>query len=299
MQNFEIASKIRELRDRISELREEEEILALKIENKFNEMEAVKKRRDELNDKVRELSRKPKDILQKRKEMWENIENMTTEKKNLFREMQPYLRRIGELRKLRDSYNEASRGTLERLKENLKETEKNLLKDDLSLKNELYLYNYLFELRDRLLVKARADAVHREIVRIKEEELSRFNKILSEFDTGIDDLKSNSHEGLMTAKEMWARRDEIREKAQKEHQAFIDGMKIVSDLKKKRWKIKREMTALYRQIDEWKKEFKKSPKERMSSDRDRKLKEALIKYKKGDKLSLEELSILVESGKMQ
>jgi uncharacterized coiled-coil DUF342 family protein len=299
MQNFEIAQKIRDIREKISELRDEEEILHVKIRNKQSEVDSVRDRRDELNAKVKDLSKKPKEILAKRKEVWDNIEEMNEEKKKLYREMQPYLQRIGELRKIRDSYNQASRGTFERLLNTYNGTKDNLLKDDISLKNELYLYNFLFEIRDRLMVKARADAIHQEIVRIKEVDLKKYNEVMGEMEDNIGEMKSESHEGLMTAKEMWSKRDSIRDDAQKEHKAFIEGMNVVKSLKKERWKLKKEITALYREIDEWKKEFKKGPQERMRSDKDRRLQDALAKYKRGESLSLDELSLLVESGNIE
>jgi uncharacterized coiled-coil DUF342 family protein len=298
MQNFEIAQKIKEIRDKISELRDEDQILEVKIKNKYSEVDMLKQSRDELNTKVKELSQKPKKILEKRKEVWENIEEMNEEKKAIYKEMQPYLQRIGELRKVRDSLNNSSRGTFERLLQNYHQTRTSLETDDLSLKNELYLYNYLFEIKDRLRVKARADIIHREIVRIKEEELSRYNKEMGEMEEEIGDLKSESHEGLLTAKDYWSRRDEVRDEAQKKHQAFIKGMNEIKTLKKERWRLKKEMTSHYRQIDEWKKEFDKSPQERKKADRDRRLQDALAKYKRGESLSLDELSLLVESGKI-
>ncbi len=299
MQNFEIAQKIRDIREKISELRDEGDILEVKIQNKISEVESIRQRRDELNNKVKDLSRKPKEILAKRKEVWENIEEMNEEKRNLYKEMQPYLQRIGELRKVRDAYNQASRGTLERLLNSYEGTINNLLKDDISLKNELYLYNFLFEIKDRLLVKARADVIHREIVRIKEVDLKRFNEVMGEMEDNIGEMKSESHEGLQTAKELWTMRDNIREEAQNEHKAFLEGMNVIKNMKREVWKLRKEVTTLYREIDDWKKEFKKGPQDRLRSDMDRKLQDALAKYKRGESLSLEELSLLVESGNIE
>ncbi len=298
MQNFEIAGKIREVREKINELRDEEEIIHVKIKNKLSEVDSFKDKRDELNDKVKDLSQKPKQILEKRKAVWENIEEMNTEKRTIYKEMQPYLQRIGELRKVRDSHNHASRGTFDRLKMNFEQTKDNLLNDDISLKNELYLYDFLFELRDRLIVKSMADVIHREIVRVKEIDLKKYNKEMGEMEHEIGDLKSESHEGLISAKEFWAKRDDVRDEAQAQHKAFINALNEVKALKKHGWKIKKEVTSYYRKIDELKKEFDKSPQERRRSDNDRRLVDVLAKYKSGESLSLEELSLLVESGKM-
>jgi uncharacterized coiled-coil DUF342 family protein len=231
--------------------------------------------------------------------MWDNISETNEEKKKIFKEMQPYLQKIGDIRKVRDTLNEASRGTLERLKENYINTRSNLLNSDISLKNELYLYQNLFELRDRLLIKREADTQHQRIVRIKEVDLARFNEDLRKMEGQIGDLKSQSHEGLETAKEMWARRDSIREKAQKEHKAFIDGMKQLKGLNKQIWERRKRIQQLYRKIDDWRKEFKKSPEERKKADKGRKQKDAVAKYKRGEKLSLEELSLVMESGEMK
>lgn len=299
MQNFEIAQKIREIRDHISELREEEEILNLKVQNKIREVEAIRERRDQLNLKVKELSSKPREILEKRKEAWESISGTNEERRRTFREMQPYLQRIGELRKVRDSFNAASRGTMERLMANLETTRQDLLRSDLSLKNELYMFDLLFEIRDRVLLKLEADKVHREIVRIKEEDLARYNQFLAEMEGRIGDMKNMSHEGLMTAKEIWSRRDEVRDQSQKEHRAFLDGQKEISHLRKRWYDKRREIQDLYREIDQWNAEFKKSPAERRQSDVSRKQKEAVEKFKRGEKLSLEELSLVVESGQMK
>ena len=299
MQNFEIAGKIRDIREKIGEIREEIEILDLRIQNKNTEVESIKEKRDSLNQQVKELSQKPKEILEERKDVWENITETNEEKKKLFKEMQPFLQRIGELRKVRDQYNEASRGTLDRLKENYISTRENLIHSDISLKNELFLYQYLFELRDRLKMKSEADTYHHQIVRIKEVDLAKYNEQLNEMEGQIGELKEQSHEGLETAKSMWARRDEIREKAQQEHKSFLEGMNQLHKLKKQVWEKRKKMQQLYRQIDEWKKEFKKSPEDRKKADRGRKQSEAVAKYKRGEKLSLEELSLVMESGEMK
>jgi uncharacterized coiled-coil DUF342 family protein len=149
------------------------------------------------------------------------------------------------------------------------------------------------------MVKARADVIHQEIVRIKEVDLKRFNEVMGEMEDNIGEMKSESHEGLQTAKELWTMRDNIREEAQKEHKAFIEGMNVIKNMKRDVWKLRKEITTLYREIDDWKKEFKKGPQERLRSDMDRKLQDALAKYKRGESLSLEELSLLVESGKIE
>ncbi len=299
MQNFEIASKIRDVREKINEIKEEIEILDLKIKNKNTEVEVIRSRRDKLNDEVKNLSRKPKEIMADRKGMWDNISETNDEKKRIFKEMQPFLQKIGEIRKVRDELNEVSRGTLERLKENYVGTRENLLNSDISLKNELFLYQNLFELRDRLLIKKEADTYHQRIVRIKEVDLAKYNDELRKMEGQIGDLKSQSHEGLETAKEMWARRDSMREKAQKEHMAFIDGMKQLRGLSKQIWERRKKIQLSYRQIDDWKKEFKRTPEERKRSDQGRKQKDAVAKYKRGEKLSLDELSLVMESGEMK
>ncbi|MBN1389216.1 MAG: hypothetical protein JXA22_01090 [Candidatus Thermoplasmatota archaeon] len=299
MQNFEIVGKIKELRDRIGEIKEEIEILDLRYHNRNTEVESFREKRDALNQQVKELSQKPREILEGRKDVWGNISETNEEKKKIFREMQPFLQRIGELRKVRDDFNEASRGTLDRLKENYISTRENLLSSDISLKNELFMYQYLFELRDRLLVKREADTFHSRIVRIKEMDLAQYNEQLNQMEEQIGELKSRSHDGLETAKSLWARRDEIRENAQKEHKAFLDGMNQLRNLKKQIWEKRKKMQQLYRQIDEWRMEFKKSPDERKRADRGRKQTEAVAKYKRGEKLSLDELSLVMESGEMK
>jgi uncharacterized coiled-coil DUF342 family protein len=299
MQNFEIASKIREIREKIGEIKEEIEILDLRVQNKNTEVESIKEKRDSLNAKVKELSQKPKEIMAERKDMWENISEANEERKKIFKGMQPHLQRIGEIRKIRDDLNEASRGTLDRLKENYISTRKNLLESDISLKNELFLFQYLFEIRDRLLVKREADIQHQRIVRVKEVDLAKYNKELQKMEGAIGSLKSQSHEGLETAKDLWAQRDELREQAQKEHKAFIDGIKQLKGFQKQVWEKRKKIQQFYRQIDDWKKEFKKSPEERKKADKGRKQRDAVAKYKRGEKLSLEELSLVMESGEMK
>jgi len=299
MQNFEISQRIKELRERISELRDEEEILQVKLQNRLSELDKIKDKRDELNAKVKELSQKPKEILEKRKGVWDDISETNEEKRKMFKEMQPFLQRIGELRKVRDSYNAASKGTLDYLVEQYNAVKNDLLSSDLSLKNELFMYQLLFELRDRMLVKKEADSVHQAIVRIKEVDLAKYNKVLEEMEGRIDGMKNVSHESLLAAKELWGKRDSTRDEAQRHHHDYIEGLKGLKDLKKQIYDKKGQIVALYREIDDWKKEFDKSPSERRQSDNTRKLKEVLEKYKNGDKLSLEELSLLVESGQMK
>lgn len=298
MQNFEIVQKLRELNDQINELKEESDIIQVKVQNKITEVDSLRDKRDQLNKRVQELSKKPKEIMSERKDMWENIEETNEEKKRIYKHMQPYLQRIGELRKVRDRFNDGSRGTLDRLVDNYNGTKENLLTSDVNLKNELFLYQYLFEIRDRILIKSKADQIHQEIVKIKEVDLAGFNKELSQMENQIGDLKEQSHEGLEEAKELWSKRDEMRDMAQKEHVAYVEAVKQLKNLKKQSWEKRKEIRDLYRKKDEWKKEFKKSPQERRQADKGRKTKDAVAKYKRGEKLSLEELSLVMESGEM-
>ncbi|MEA3558626.1 MAG: hypothetical protein U9R75_05165, partial [Candidatus Thermoplasmatota archaeon] len=124
-------------------------------------------------------------------------------------------------------------------------------------------------------------------------------KELHGMESQIGELKSQSHDGLEEAKELWNKRDSFRDLAQKEHKAYIEAVKQLKSLNKQSWEKRKQIRDIYRKIDDWRKEFKKTPKERMQADQGRKTKDAVAKFKRGEKLSLEELSLVVESGEMK
>jgi uncharacterized coiled-coil DUF342 family protein len=299
VKNFEIIQKLKELRDQMSVLKEEEDLLHVQLKNRINEARDLQAKRDDLNAKVKELSSKPREILSERKDIWDDIKVTGAEKGKLIRQIQPYLQRIGEVRKVRDAYNTASRGTMERLIENYKATSDQLLGSDINLKNELYLFELLFSMRDRIYVKRKADKLHREIVRIKEVDLAIYNKAMEDLDIKIDVMKERSHTDLEAAKGLWTERDMIRAEAQGHHKAYLEKNREIKDIKKAIDRKKREKHDLFTIIDSWSSELKKSPEERRQLDNQRRLKDALAKYKQGESLSLEEMGMLLEAGELK
>jgi uncharacterized coiled-coil DUF342 family protein len=283
----------------MSILKEEEDLLHVQLRNRINEAKEMQMKRDALNAKVKELSSKPREILTERKEIWDDIKGFSDEKRKHIRSIQPYLHRIGEIRKVRDSYNTASRGTMERLIEIYRSTSDQLLKADINLKNELYMFESLFGIRDRIYVKRKADKLHREIVRIKDVDLAQYNKLMEDLDIRIDVAKEKSHTDLEAAKGLWTERDTIRAEAQSYHKQYLDKNREIKDIKKGIDRKKREKHDLFMQIDSWSSELKKSPEERRQMDNHRKLKDAVAKYKRGESLSLEEMGMLLESGELK
>jgi len=299
VKNYEIIGRLTELRERMGVLKEEEDLLHVQLRNRITEAKELQAKRDELNDRVKELSSKPKDILNERKEIWEDIKETGAEKGKLIRQIQPYLQRIGEIRKVRDTYNSASRGTMERLAENYNATIDQLLNADINLKSELFLYESLANLRDRIYVKRKADRLHKEIVRIKEEDLARYNKAMEDLDIRIDVMKERSHTDLEAAKGIWSERDQIRAEAQKMHKAYLDKNREIKDIKKAIDQKKRQKYELFKEIDGYSLELKKSPEERRQFDNQRRLQDAKAKYKRGESLSLEEMGLLLDAGELK
>jgi uncharacterized coiled-coil DUF342 family protein len=299
LKNFEIISKLKELREQMSVLKEEEDLLHVQLRNRINEARDLQAKRDDLNAKVKELSSKPREILTERNEIWEDIKGFSDGKRKLIRQIQPYLQRIGEIRKVRDAYNAAGRGTMERLLENYQSTADHLLKTDINLKNELYMFETLFSMRDRIYVKRKADKLHREIVRIKEVDLAKYNKQMEDLDIQIDVAKERSHTDLEAAKGLWSERDTIRAEAQNFHKQYLDKNREIKDIKKNIDRKKREKHDLFTHIDSWALELKKSPEERRQLDGQRRLNDAVAKYKRGESLSLEEMGMLLEAGELK
>ncbi|MGA1821539.1 MAG: hypothetical protein ACMUIG_03320 [Thermoplasmatota archaeon] len=299
MKNFEIVAKIKDLQAELNVIKEEEDILHVQLRTRINEAKSVQERRDELNQKVKELSQKPRELLGERKEIWDDIKETSGMKREIIREIQPYLKRIGELRNIRDDYNRASRGLIEKLVENYESTRTSLLESDINLKNELYLYQFLFELRDRIYAKNNADRIHSEIVRIKEVDLSKYNQHLSALDEKIGEMKEKSHTELQEAKGLWSERDMVRDEAQKYHQDLMEINKVIRDIKRDINRKRKEKREIIRRIEDWRREFKKDKSERDRSDKQRKLKEALSKYKRGESLSLDEMGLLLEAGEIK
>ena len=299
MQNFEIVAKIKEQQAKLEDVRSEEDLLHVQLRNKISEVKEAQKRRDELNDAVKELSQKPKDILTERRDIWDNIKGTNEEKRKILRQMQPYLQRIGELRRIRDEYNDTSRGTLERLLENFESTTEALLSFDINLKNELYLYSYLFEIQDRVLIKREADMIHKEIVRIKEEDLSKFNREIEKMEGFIGEMKERSHSDLKTAKGLWNERDSMRELAQKEHRRFLEINGQIREIKRSIGDKRHERNGIWKEINTWRDEFKKSGSERQYSDKNRRLLDARAKFKRGESLSLDEMGLLLDAGDLK
>lgn len=301
------------MRDKIYESRAElekdlgrKETIARKKEGRMSDiMEEIERKRERINqlydekkdilNNIRKLIDEGKDHQKKRDEIRSKISPKRQHVKDFKKDMGGLSAKVSDLKKKRDEQNARSKGKYSSLKKHLDNEFKTLLTADIGLKEEILLYNHLFEIQERTRYAKDANQHHKDMVQAYKELKER------------QDAQWNIYQEI----------NERNQKAQEEHFTSIGKFKEKEELSKQmdvRSKeianLKQEINDLYLTIEAVKisknrvdreTSFLKMKKARIQGDKiplsqHEKLTLAKDKMKKEKKMGLDDLRLLITSG---
>jgi len=294
-----------ELKQQINEIRTklETEWQALdntytKIKTKHDELNEVKARRDELNQLVKTLISEAKEKQKERDALQESIKPKREIIKNLRLNIKEYAKQIAELKEIRAGKHQEAKGSLQGLQDNIATSLTTLLTLDLSLKDEITLFNMIFSTKQRYHAKMDAEDVHQQIQdtynALKESEHQIQQKEL-QISKIIQDSQILHNKSLAQFKE----KDEIRNKADELHLQVVGGYKEIKGLRAYANEIKKNVVDLKAQLNVLYKKLKADEKKRQEVAKKEKLESAKKKLKGEKKMGLDELRLLLESGTLK
>ncbi len=294
----ELKRQINEIRDKLEiEWRTLDQIFE-KVKNKHIEIDEFKSRRDEFNQLVKT---RISDALDKQKER-DKLQESTRPKreviKNLRLNIKEYAKHISELKDIRDGKHREAKGSRVGLKDNIAGSLTTLLNLELSLKDEITLFNMIFSSQERYQAKIQADDIHNQIQELYDA-LKQTERQVDEEEANINKIFQESqilhNESISKFKD----KDDARENSNSLHQQVLSGYKEIKELRFQADEVKRTVTSLKNQLDDLHKKLRASDRKRKEMAHQEKLDTAKQKLKGEKKMDLNELRLLIESGTLK
>jgi uncharacterized coiled-coil DUF342 family protein len=269
-----------------------------KIKSKHDEITEYKTRRDELNQLVKTLIVEAKERQKERDSLQESIKPKREVIKNLRLNIKEYAIQINDLKNIRAGKHREAKGSLEGLKNNVADSLTTLLILNLSLKDEITLFNMIFATKQRYQAKSMAEDIHKQIQDIynalKESERQIQNTEV-QIAKIVQDSQILHNESISRFKE----KDEVRNKSTLLHQQVVGGYKEIKDLRAQTGEIKKILADLKGELNVLYKKLRANEKRRQEITKKERLQTAKEKLKGERKMGLDELRLLVESGSLK
>ncbi len=296
----ELEQKAQYYEDKIFEEKQKIRILIEDITKTQSNVENIRKDRDNLNLQVKGLISDAMKKKEERDEYHKKIAALKEERAKLEQYIAPHAHRISEMKKIRDKYNDFARGSAEVLKKKVEDSFKALMELDLSLKDETTLYEITMELSDRYYAKKNADKVHAEMQKYFDDNMRPTDEKLEAINNQIQELHVRAQALHEEAMAEFKKKDELRKESDKVHSRVIESAKGRSE-------VQAEIDAHREKIDEYSflkecclRELRRLEGLEQSKKRNAQLEVAKQKLeRKGGKLGLEDLKVLLESGHLK
>jgi len=294
----QIKQQIEEVRLKLdNEWRTLEEVFN-KIKNKNDEISELKIQRDGYNQLVKTLINEGKEKQKERNKIQESVKPKREVISKLILNIKEYAKQISELKDIRDGKHREAKGSLEGLMDNIAGSLTTLLSLDLTLKEEIMLFDMIFSSKDRYYAKVSAEDIHNQIQKIYKALKATEQQVQDEEDQISKIFKDSQlchNESVAKFKE----KDEMRNKSNSTHQQVVDGFKQVKEYRFSVNEIKKSISDLKAEMNKLYKLLRASDKKRQDMKRQEKLDDAKEKLKGEKKMGLDELRLLIESGELK
>jgi uncharacterized coiled-coil DUF342 family protein len=269
-----------------------------KIKEKNNEINEQKRQRDEFNQLVKNMINEAKEMQKERDSIRETTKPMREVIKNLRLNIKEYAKQINELKNIRDGKHREAKGSLDGLKDNIAASLTTLLTLDLSLKDEITLFNMIFSTKDRYQAKEQADNIHSQIQDIYTALKESENQIFS-IESQIAKTNQEAQDKHTESVAKFKQKDEARNRSNDLHQKVVNGFKDIKLLKSQAFESKKTVAELKGQLNALYKKLKTGARKRQEMAKKDKLEGAKKKLKGEKKMDLDELRLLIESGELK
>lgn len=294
-----------ELKNRINVFRQQVEHKEQDIKDLYQEMKLHNKgakearaKRDELNQQVKELKESATELRTRRDEVNAKIADLKKQRDDIRSNSDGYTDKISELKKVRDNLNKVARGRLESLTEAYRTELEKFSTADIPLDFELSLMKRLSELGDRLKAIQEANTIHYEMGGIYGK-VSKFHQEIDTFNALIHDLAGESqsyHEDML---DTYNKMDEIRKKSDEFHRRLVEIYKFTNPIKEKIDALKNSISQIREEMDIYLDQMKEIQLVKDQKKQEEKRVNAIDKFQKKGKLSLEDLRLLMENDEIE
>jgi uncharacterized coiled-coil DUF342 family protein len=269
-----------------------------KIKTKNDDIIGLKTRRDEFNQSVKTLITEGKDIQKDRDILRETAKPKREIIKNLRLHIKEFSKQISELKNIRDGKHREAKGSIESLQDNVVNMVTTLVNMDLSLKDEITLYNMIFDTQHRYNAKILAEDTHKQIQEIYNN-LKDTERQVTEQEAQISKIFADAQKLHDHSLEKFKSKDEARNKSNELHQLVIDGYKEIKTYRLEIDNTKKAVAELKGELNVLYKKLRASGKKRQDMAQKEKLEGAKEKLKGKKKMGLDELRLLLESGQLK
>jgi len=286
--------EIKRIKREIGALEKERNEIRAKLDELDKELQIWVQKRDEKNNEVKGLRQKGREYKAKRDEINKQIQELKKNREEINAKLDLLYQEILEYKTKRDEYNQLRRMKMspEKIQERIEKLEWELQTNpNITPDREKQIVDQIQVLATELEIIQQADRFHKKLVesRKKVDQLKKARRAISMEIQKLANQSQQFHEEMIKA---FNQADEVKKEADEYHAKVVELRDKVREVRKELRDIERKI----REYDEKHKEliaYKLAA--RIHSKKDtsfEKAVEALEKFKRGEKLSLDELLLL-------
>ncbi|WP_297420724.1 coiled-coil protein [Thermococcus sp.] len=287
-------AEIKRIKREMEALEKERNEIRAKLDELEKELQGWIQKRDEKNKEVQQLRQKGREYKAKRDEINKQIQELKKNREEINAKLDLLYQEILEYRTKRDEYNQLRRLKMppEKIQEKIEKLEWELQTNpNITPDREKQIVDQIQVLATELEIIQQADRFHKKLVesRKKVDQLKKARRNISLEIQKLANQSQQFHEQMIGA---FNKADEVKKEADEYHAKVVE-------LRDKMRDVRKELRALEKKIREYDEKHKELIAyrlvARMHARKDvsfEKAVEALEKFKKGEKLTLDELLLL-------
>jgi uncharacterized coiled-coil DUF342 family protein len=286
--------EIKRIKREIEALEKERNEIRAKLDELDKELQIWIQKRDEKNNEVKQLRQRGREYKAKRDEINKQIQELKKNREEINAKLDLLYQEILEYKTKRDEYNQLRRMKMppEKIQEKIEKLEWELQTNpNITPDREKQIVDQIQVLATELEIIQQADRFHKKLVeaRKKVDQLKKARRNISLEIQKLANQSQQFHEEMIKA---FNQADEVKKEADEYHAKVVE-------LREKIKEVRKELRAIERKIQEYDERhkeliaYKLVAKMRAKQDNSfEKAVEALEKFKRGEKLTLDELLLL-------
>lgn len=294
----------KELKDNVNALRHDIDEREKRIRELYKEINFHKKdadgwrlKRDENTEKANKMSEEARIFTVNRDELNAKIAKLKERRAELINTIKSLTKDIKDSKSVRDQLNKTARGTDESLLGILAGDLDTLLHRDIPLKDEIRIFEKLFELSERVEVAKQADTVHQKVVG-GYGQVQGFKAELDKIHEEIQSIARASQEQHEEAMKIYKEVSRMRKESDECHKKLLEKYDLMNPLRDRVNELKNEIKLMQEKLSPHLDEMDKIRQEREDRKRDKDITEAKEKLQSSKRLSLEDFRLLLERGEL-
>ena len=294
----DVRMELAEQRSRFKDAKENIRSLIDDAKRIRSENDALKNRRDELNQESKNILQNAREHQARRDEINQMVGELRQQKREVSRDMRQKIDHLVSAKRERRALNQEAGAPRQMLENQVVGGLKTLLGMDMALKNEAVLFELFFEWRDRLWAKEKADEVHESMQEEWKEKSHVEEKAQALYDE-IGRLFEASNREHSEAIRLFQEREETMAAADERHKAWVASIQEAKEKQKAIDAAKREADSMRDKMKKLEKELTKMVGWKRAREEQQKFEGAKKKMDGGEKMSMDDLKLLLEKGALK